>query len=103
MSDNNLPQAANFILYTAVNGDINLNVALRDETAWLTQKAMADLFAVGVPAINKHLKNIFDTGELQEKAVVSILETTAAVGKSYQTKYYHLEATQFPIWARVEV
>src|SRR5450830_1019913 len=58
MTDNNLPQAANFILYTAANGDINLNVALRDETVWLTQKAMADLFAVGVPAINKHLKNI---------------------------------------------
>lgn len=112
MTDNNLPQAANFILYTAANGDINLNVALRDETVWLTQKAMADLFAVGVPAINKHLKNIFDTGELQDKAVISILETTAADGKSYQTKYYNLdaiisvgyrvnslEATQFRIWA----
>ena len=112
MPNNNLPQAANFILYRAANGDINLNVALRDETVWLTQKAMSDLFAVGVPAINKHLKNIFDTGELQEKAVVSILETTAADGKSYQTKYYNLdaiisvgyrvnslEATQFRIWA----
>lgn len=67
-------------------------MALRDETVWLTQKAMADLFAVGVPAINKHLKNIFDTGELQDKAVISILETTAADGKSYQTKYYNLDA-----------
>ncbi len=112
MTNNNLPQAANFILYTAANGDINLNVALRDETVWLTQKAMADLFAVGVPAINKHLKNVFETGELQDKAVISILETTAADGKSYQTKYYNLdaiisvgyrvnslEATQFRIWA----
>lgn len=56
---------------------------MRDETVWLTQKAMVDLFAVGVPAINKHLKNIFDAGELQEKSVISILETTAADGKSY--------------------
>lgn len=112
MTDQNLPQATNFILYTAASGDIHLNVVLRDETVWLTQKAMADLFAVGVPAINKHLKNIFESGELEEKAVVSILETTAADGKSYQTKYYNLdaiisvgyrvnslEATQFRIWA----
>ena len=86
MTDNNLPQAANFILYTAANSDIKLNVALRDETVWLTQKAMADLFAVGGPAINKHLKNIFDTGELQDQAVISILETTATDGKRYQTR-----------------
>lgn len=111
MTEQNLPQAPNFILYTTVNGDIHLNVVLRDETVWLTQKAMADLFAVGVPAINKHLKNIFESGELEEKAVVSILETTAADGKSYQTKYYNLDAiisvgyrvnslqaTQFRIW-----
>lgn len=107
-----LPQTTNFILYTAPNGDVQLNVALRGETVWLTQKAMADLFAVGVPAINKHLKNIFETNELVEDSVISILETTAADGKSYKTQYYNLdaiisvgyrvnsrEATQFRIWA----
>lgn len=112
MTDKHLPQATNFILYTAPNGDVQLNVALRGETVWLTQKAMADLFAVGVPAINKHLKNIFETNELVEDSVISILETTAADGKSYKTQYYNLdaiisvgyrvnsrEATQFRIWA----
>ncbi|WP_268866873.1 virulence RhuM family protein [Methylobacillus arboreus] len=105
-------QATNFILYTAPSGDVQLNVALRGETVWLTQKAMADLFAVGVPAINKHLKNIFETNELVEDSVISILETTAADGKNYKTQYYNLdaiisvgyrvnsrEATQFRIWA----
>ena len=60
----------------------SLTRSVRDETVWLAQKAMADLFAVGVPAINKHLKNIFDAGELQDKSVVSVLETTAADGES---------------------
>lgn len=106
------PPPTHFILYTAANGDVHLQVAVRDETVWLTQKAMADLFAVGVPAINKHLKNIFVEGELLEQSVISNLETTAADGKSYKTKYYNLdaiisvgyrvnsrEATQFRIWA----
>ena len=92
MTDEAMPAAANFIFYTAANGDINLNVVLRDETVWLTQKGMAELFAVGVPAINRRLKNIFDTEELRETAVISILETSAADGKSYQTKYYNLDA-----------
>lgn len=84
----------------------------KDETIWCTQKAMATLFDVGVPAISKHLKNIFDTGELSEKSVISILETTAADGKSYKTSFYSLDAiisvgyrvnsvraTQFRQWA----
>lgn len=112
MTDKNLPQTTNFILYNTPKGDVQLNVALRGETVWLTQKAMADLFAVGVPAINKHLKNIFETNELIEDSVISILETTAADGKNYKTQYYNLdaiisvgyrvnsrEATQFRIWA----
>jgi hypothetical protein len=78
----------------------------------LTQKAIAELFAVNVPAISKHLKNVFTTNELQEQAVVSILETTAADGKAYKTAYYNIDAiiavgyrvnsrqaTQFRIWA----
>jgi hypothetical protein len=65
---------------------------LKDENIWLTQKRMGELFNVGVPAINKHLKNIFDTGELIEEAVVSKMEITASDGKTYQTKFYNLDA-----------
>lgn len=102
----------NFLLYTAPNGAVKVDVFLKDETVWLTQKALAELFGVKVPAINKHLKNIFDSGELIESSVISILETTAADGKNYQTRYHNLDAiiavgyrvnsyqaTQFRIWA----
>lgn len=101
-----------FLLYTAPNGAVKVDVYFQNETAWLTQKALAELFGVKVPAINKHLKNIFESGELKESAVISILETTAADGKSYATRYYNLDAiiavgyrvnsyqaTQFRIWA----
>jgi hypothetical protein len=101
-----------FLLYTAPNGAVKVEVFFKDETVWLTQKALAELFGVKVPAINKHLKNIFESGELTESSVISILETTAADGKSYQTRYYNLDAiiavgyrvnsyqaTQFRIWA----
>lgn len=101
-----------FLLYTAPDGAVKVDVFFKGETAWLTQKALAELFGVQVPAINKHLKNIFDTGELVEASVISILETTAADGKKYQTRYYNLDAiiavgyrvnsyqaTQFRIWA----
>jgi len=82
------------------------------ETFWLTQKRLAELFGVEVPAVSKHLKNIFETGELQEDAVVSKMETTAADGKNYLMAFYNLDAiiavgyrvnsrqaTQFRIWA----
>ena len=64
----------------------------KDETIWATQKAMAVLFEVGVPAISKHLKNIFDEGELAESSVISKMETTASDGKVYNTQYYSLDA-----------
>ena len=73
-----------FLLYTAPDGAVKVDVFLKDETVWLTQKALAELFGVKVPAINKHLKNIFESGELAEESVISILETTAAAGKSCQ-------------------
>jgi len=105
-------EVTDFLLYTAPNSEVKVEVLLSNETLWLTQKRMAELFAVGVPAISKHLKNIFDSHELNEYAVVSILETTAEDGKNYQTKYYNLDAvisvgyrvnssqaTQFRIWA----
>jgi hypothetical protein len=101
-----------FLLYTAPDGAVKVQVFYKDETVWLTQKALAELFGVKVPAINKHLKNIFESGELVEESVISILETTAADGKNYQTRYYNLDAiiavgyrvnsyqaTQFRIWA----
>lgn len=70
-----------FLLYTTPNGKVKVEICLRNETLWLTQKRMADLFGVGIPAVNKHLKNIFESGELQDKSVVSILEITADDGK----------------------
>ncbi|MBU4267587.1 MAG: virulence RhuM family protein [Acidobacteria bacterium] len=101
-----------FLLYTTPNGKVKVEIFLRDENIWLTQKRMADLFGVGIPAINKHLKNIFETGELQEDSVVSILEITAKDGKKYSTNFYNLDAiisvgyrvnsaqaTHFRIWA----
>jgi hypothetical protein len=74
------PNDGQILLYTGPNGKIRVDVAFRGETAWLTQKALAALFGVKVPAITKHLKNIFASGELVESAVVSVLETTAADG-----------------------
>lgn len=105
-------QTTEFLLYSAPSGEIKVEVLLNNETIWLTQKRMAELFGVGVPAVSKHLKNIFESGELEQNAVVSILETTAEDGKNYQTQYYNLDAvisvgyrvnstqaTQFRIWA----
>ncbi len=78
-----VPEQSSFLLYTARDGKVKVDVFVQDETVWLTQKAMADLFGVQIPAINKHLKNIFDTGELVQNSVISILETTADDGKNY--------------------
>lgn len=80
------------IIYQSPDGTSALEVHLDRETVWLTQKALAELFAVQVPAINKHLKNIFASLELVEDSVISILETTAADGKKYKTRYYNLDA-----------
>lgn len=101
-----------FLIYTTPNNEVRVNVYVENETLWLTQKAMAELFGVNIPAISKHLSNIFSEGELLEDSVISILETTAADGKNYNTKYYNLDAvisvgyrvnsskaTQFRIWA----
>ena len=89
-----------------------MEVLYAGETFWLSQKRMAELFGVEVPAVSKHLKNIFETAELQEDSVVSKMETTAADGKNYTTAFYNLDAiiavgyrvnsrqaTQFRIWA----
>lgn len=111
-ADKPMSEQNQFLLYTAPGGAVKVEVFVKGETVWLTQKALAELFGVKVPAINKHLKNIFESGELAEASVISILETTAADGKNYQTRYYNLDtiiavgyrvnsyqATQFRIWA----
>ena len=69
-----------------------LEVKVNEDTVWLTQTQIAQLFGVGQPAISKHLKNIFASGELDIAAVHSILEYTAADGKSYKTGFYNLDA-----------
>ena len=102
----------NVIVYQAENESISTNVLFKDETFWMTQKDMAKLFDVNVPAISKHLKNIFESGELVISVVISKMETTAEDGKIYQTNFYNLDAiiavgyrvnskkaTQFRIWA----
>ena len=81
-----------FLLYTSPSGGVKVEVLLNNETLWLTQKRMAELFGVGVPAVSKHLKNIFDSKELVQDSVVSILETTAKDGKTYLTRCYNLDA-----------
>lgn len=107
-----------FLLYTAPSGDVKVEVLFNDETIWATQVKIAQLFGVKRPAISKHLKNIFESGELNEEVVSSILEHTTRHGaikdKSQTTKvkYYNLDAiiavgyrvnsskaTQFRIWA----
>lgn len=111
-------QATEFLLYTAPGGTIKVEVLLSNESIWLTQERMAELFGVQRPAITKHLKNIFESNELQEKLVCSILEHTTEHGavagrtQTQKVKYYNLDAvisvgyrvnsaqaTQFRIWA----
>jgi hypothetical protein len=101
-----------FLLYTAPNGKVKVEIFLHNENIWLTQDKIALLFGVQRPAITKHLKNILESGELRENSVSSILEHTAGDGKIYKTKFYNLDAilsvgyrvnsvqaTQFRIWA----
>lgn len=108
----------NEIQFLMYESDEKIEVVVKDETIWATQKAIAGLFDVGVPAISKHLKNIFESGELDEKVVVSILENTTQHGaiegktQTKDVKFYNLDAiisvgyrvnsrkaTKFRIWA----
>ena len=107
-----------FLIYNTPTEQVEVEVVIKDETLWLTQKAMAELFGVGVPAISKHLKNIFIEGELNEEVVVSKMEITTTHGalanktQTKETQFYNLDAiisvgyrvnsskaTQFRIWA----
>jgi hypothetical protein len=101
-----------FILYTAPTCEIRIDVYLQEDTVWLTQKAMAELFGVVKSTISEHITSIFDSQELNKNSVVRNFRTTASDGKNYNTKYYNLDviisvgyrvnstkATQFRIWA----
>jgi hypothetical protein len=83
---------ANEIVLYQPDAAVRLEVIVDNETVWLTQIQIASLFGVKVPAISKHLKNIFTSGELDERSVVSILEITAVDGKRYKAKNYNLDA-----------
>ena len=83
---------AEFLIFQIEGKEDGVQVVYRDESICCTQKAMAQLFDVGVPAISKHLKNIFETGELIEDSVISKMETTASDGKNYTTTFYNLDA-----------
>jgi hypothetical protein len=106
------------LLYTTPDGKVKVEIFLKDENVWLTQERIAHLFGVQRPAITKHLKNIFESGELQESVVSSILEQTTPHGamdgktQTNTVKFYNLDAiisvgyrvnskqaTQFRIWA----
>lgn len=99
-------------IYETPKKEVKLDVRLEKETVWLTQKQIAILFGTQRPAVTKHLNNIFKAGELNKNSVSSILEHTAADGKTYKTQFYNLDAiisvgyrvnskraTQFRIWA----
>ncbi len=103
---------AEFLIFTGQAGEQSIEARYEDESIWLSQKLMAVLFGVSVPTINEHLKNIFDTGELEADSVIRKFRITAADGKSYATKHYNLDAiisvgyrvnsvraTQFRQWA----
>ena len=102
------------LFYVGDEGEVSLDVIVDQEreTFWATQKTMAEVFDVNVPAISKHLKNIFEEGELIKNSVISKMETTASDGKKYKTNFYNLDviisvgyrvnsknATRFRIWA----
>jgi hypothetical protein len=103
------------LIYTTPQENIKVDVVVKDETIWLTQKAMGALFGVQTPAISKHLTNIFEEGELQREATVSILEIVQTEGSrniTRKTEFYNLDAiisvgyrvnstkaTAFRIWA----
>ena len=104
-----------FLIYRSAEEDVSVNAVIKDETIWLTQKAMSELFDVNVPAISKHLQNIFDEGELEKNSTVSKMEIVQQEGArsvKRSMEFYNLDAiisvgyrvnshraTKFRIWA----
>lgn len=106
------PNNSDFILYTSSDGEVRVDVFVNNETVWLTQKAMSQLFGCSTDNISLHLKNIFKEGELVKELVTEEFSATANDGKNYKTNFYNLDAiiaigyrvnskqaTQFRIWA----
>lgn len=100
-----------FLLYSSADEEVSVNALVKDETIWLTQKAMAELFGCSTDNISLHLKNIFADGELEKNSVTEKISATATDGKKYNTQFYNLDAiisvgyrvnsrraTQFRIW-----
>ncbi|MBW1788283.1 MAG: virulence RhuM family protein [Deltaproteobacteria bacterium] len=111
-SERYTPGKGQFLVYEAEDGQVKIEVRLEDETVWLTQQLMAELFQTTKQNVGQHLKNIFLEGELPENSVVNKFFTTAADGKKYRTNFYNLDAiisvgyrikshvaTRFRIWA----
>ncbi len=107
-----MTKESQIIFYQTDDGNVKIEVFYQDETFWMTQKKISELFGVRRPAITKHLKKIFESGELTEKSVSSILEHTADDGKKYNTTFYNLDviiavgyrvnshqATKFRVWS----
>lgn len=106
------PTDTQFLLYQTTDGNIRIETRMQNETVWLTINQMAELFGVDKSGISRHMKNVYESGELDKNAVVAIFATTARDGKTYQVEYYNLDAiisvgyrvnsvrgTQFRIWA----
>jgi hypothetical protein len=106
------PGNSDFILYTSQDGEVRVGVFVNDETVWLTQKAMQELFDRSKSTVSEHISNVFKEGELEESQVVRKYRTTADDGKDYEVSYYNLDViisvgyriksqrgTQFRIWA----
>ena len=112
MKEKSKMNSSEVILYTTPKGAIKIEILFENETFWLTQKKLAELFSVEVNTINYHLKEIFKTKELEENSVIRKIRITANDGKKYMTNFYNLDAiiavgyrvnsysaTQFRIWA----
>lgn len=107
-----IPNNSDFILYTSQDGEVRVDVFVHNESVWLTQKAMQDLFGRSKSTVSEHISNVFKEGELAENQVVRKFRTTADDGKDYEVSYYNLDViisvgyriksqrgTQFRIWA----
>ena len=90
--NNQLEKFSNFVIFQTATGKVNIDVFFQDDTLWLTQKKMAELFEKDRSVITKHLKNVFNEGELDENSVCANFTHTAQDGKTYNTKYYNLRA-----------
>jgi hypothetical protein len=112
MTDAEKPNEGELILYQTQEGAVRIEVLYQSETFWLNQKKIAELFGVDIRTISEHFRNIFASGELDERSVLRKIRTTAADGKNYLVNFYNLDAiisvgyrvnstqaTQFRIWA----